>query len=132
MREASAFAANAGATLDLVYVDPLAPVEELHDPTLRGIVARHSDEIRERERSDLEGLAALVPEPNRGRIVQAAGRPADEIVRLGAGYDAILVATHGRTGLEHFFLGSVAERVVRRASVPVLVLRLPEGADARR
>ena len=35
--------------------------------------------------------------------------------------DRIVVGTHGRTGFRHFLLGSVAERVVRLASVPVLV-----------
>jgi nucleotide-binding universal stress UspA family protein len=33
------------------------------------------------------------------------------------------MATHGRTGISHFFLGSVAERVVREASCPVLTIR---------
>lgn len=37
--------------------------------------------------------------------------------------DLLVLGTHGRTGLEHFFIGSVAERVVRTASVPVLVVR---------
>jgi len=36
--------------------------------------------------------------------------------------DLILMATHGRTGLSHFLLGSVAERVVRSAECPVLTL----------
>jgi nucleotide-binding universal stress UspA family protein len=33
------------------------------------------------------------------------------------------MGTHGRTGVEHFFLGSVAEGVARRAGVPVLLVR---------
>jgi nucleotide-binding universal stress UspA family protein len=37
------------------------------------------------------------------------------------------MATHGRTGLRHAFLGSVAENVVRRATCPVLTVR-PDGA----
>lgn len=39
------------------------------------------------------------------------------------GADLIVIATHGRTGLKHLLIGSVAERVVRHASVPVLTLR---------
>ena len=38
-------------------------------------------------------------------------------------YDAIVVGTHGRTGLAHVLLGSVAERVVRRAPMPVVTVR---------
>jgi nucleotide-binding universal stress UspA family protein len=37
--------------------------------------------------------------------------------------DLIVMATHGRSGIRHFFLGSVAERVVREASGPVLTIR---------
>jgi nucleotide-binding universal stress UspA family protein len=40
--------------------------------------------------------------------------------RIGA--DLVVVGTHGRTGLAHIVLGSVAERVVRRASCPVLTV----------
>jgi nucleotide-binding universal stress UspA family protein len=37
--------------------------------------------------------------------------------------DAVVMATHGRTGLKHLFLGSVAERVVRESAAPVLTIR---------
>lgn len=37
--------------------------------------------------------------------------------------DLLVLATHGRTGLVHFVLGSVAEAVVRKASCPVLIIR---------
>jgi universal stress protein A len=37
--------------------------------------------------------------------------------------DLLVMATHGRTGLAHFFLGSVAESVVRKANCPVLTIR---------
>lgn len=39
------------------------------------------------------------------------------------GADLIVISTHGRTGLKHLLIGSVAERVVRHATVPVLTLR---------
>jgi nucleotide-binding universal stress UspA family protein len=45
-----------------------------------------------------------------------------EATRWGA--DLIVMGTHGRHGLAHLILGSVAEGVVRRASVPVLLLRV--------
>ena len=38
-------------------------------------------------------------------------------------YDLAVIGTHGRTGLKHVLLGSVAERVVRHAPCPVLVVR---------
>jgi nucleotide-binding universal stress UspA family protein len=38
-------------------------------------------------------------------------------------FDLIVIGTHGRTGIKHFLLGSVAERVVRKAPCPVLTVR---------
>lgn len=53
------------------------------------------------------------------------GMPADEILRVADEVDAayLVVGTHGRTGLAHLMLGSVAENVMRHAKVPVLVAR---------
>lgn len=55
------------------------------------------------------------------------GSPATEIVSAATDLNADLlcVSTHGRTGLAHFLLGSVAERIVRHAPCPVLVVRSP-------
>lgn len=41
------------------------------------------------------------------------------------GYDLIVIGTHGRKGLPRFFLGSVAEKVVRAAPIPVLTVHAP-------
>jgi nucleotide-binding universal stress UspA family protein len=51
-----------------------------------------------------------------------------EIVRTARdkGCDLIVMGTHGRTGLKHALMGSVAEKVVRKAHCPVLTVRDPE------
>lgn len=56
------------------------------------------------------------------------GAPFVEIVRYAREHDIdlIVLGTHGRTGLAHMLLGSVAEKVVRKASCPVLTVR-PKG-----
>jgi nucleotide-binding universal stress UspA family protein len=56
------------------------------------------------------------------------GPPFDEIVRVARekNVDLIVMGTHGHTGLAHILLGSVAEKVVRRAPCPVLTVRHPE------
>lgn len=53
------------------------------------------------------------------------GKPEDEIVKFSIEnhVDLIAMGTHGRTGLEHMLVGSVAERVVRTSKVPVLTIR---------
>ncbi len=55
------------------------------------------------------------------------GNPFEEIVRRAEDghFDLIVMATHGRTGLKHVLLGSVAERVVRFSPVPVLTVKPP-------
>ena len=59
-----------------------------------------------------------------------AGDPADAIVRMAEELevDLIVMGTHGRTGLQHVLLGSVAEKVVRLALCPVLTVRYKAGA----
>ncbi len=55
----------------------------------------------------------------------AIGDPGDEILHLAETVEAglIVISSHGRTGLSRLVIGSVAERVVRYAPCPVLVLR---------
>lgn len=56
------------------------------------------------------------------------GKPEEEIVRFADEnqIDLIVMGTHGRTGLAHLLVGSVAERVVRTSKVPVMTIRAPE------
>lgn len=74
-------------------------------------------------------LRALAANEVRGEVASdtliRAGSPATEILEAARSLpaDLIVISTHGRTGLKHVLLGSVAEHVVRRAPCPVLVLR---------
>lgn len=53
------------------------------------------------------------------------GHPADEILKFAEqeGIDFIVMGTLGRTGLERFLLGSIAEKVVRHSKIPVMVVK---------
>lgn len=67
---------------------------------------------------------------NRGVKVEGQlrqGNPPDEIVAAAQelGCDAIVLGTHGRKGIAHALMGSVAERVVRTSPIPVLTIRTP-------
>jgi len=59
------------------------------------------------------------------RTQSSVGIPAEEIVRVAREEDAdlIVMGTHGWTGFKHMLLGSVAEKVLRTADCPVLVVR---------
>jgi nucleotide-binding universal stress UspA family protein len=61
-------------------------------------------------------------------VVRRSDVPAQEIVDYAKAenIDLIVVGTHGRPGVAHLLLGSVAEKVVRSAPCPVLTLRHPE------
>lgn len=56
------------------------------------------------------------------------GYPTETILRVAeqSAFDLIVMGTHGRTGLRHLVMGSVAETVVRRAPCPVLTVRAPD------
>ena len=77
--------------------------------------ARHIEEWR----AEAERLGAP-----RVSAVTVVGEPAGEIVAYAAEQrvELLVLGTHGRTGLEHALMGSVAERVVRRARCPVLTV----------
>jgi nucleotide-binding universal stress UspA family protein len=77
---------------------------------------------------DLEGyLARVTTAELEGEIVVMHGAPFHEIIETAKArqVDLIIMGTHGRTGLPHVLLGSVAEKVVRLAPCPVLVARQP-------
>jgi nucleotide-binding universal stress UspA family protein len=60
------------------------------------------------------------------QVKVAVGRPAEEILRVAREekVDLIVMGTHGRTGVRHLLLGSVAEAVSRHAPCPVFTVRL--------
>lgn len=59
----------------------------------------------------------------RATAIIRRGSPAYDIIEESKGHDLIVMATKGRTGVAHFLMGSVAEKVVRFAACPVLVIR---------
>lgn len=71
----------------------------------------------------IERLRQRTQVPISGKV--GAGATAMAIVDEAAqgGFDLIVMGTHGRTGFSRFFIGSVAERVVRLATCPVLTIR---------
>ena len=58
------------------------------------------------------------------KIVTESGREDDKILKFAQKekIDILVIGTHGRTGIEHVVLGSVAEKIIRRSPIPVLVI----------
>lgn len=70
----------------------------------------------------LEGNPSVTTEVLQGRPYEVITSSADE-----GHFDLIVMGTHGRTGMSHLFLGSVAEKVVRHSRCPVLTVRAPSA-----
>jgi nucleotide-binding universal stress UspA family protein len=94
-------------------------------------LGRTIDEWVEQSQSECrKRLLESVPEGDRGRVVVACPitSPCDEIIGYATdeNVDLIVMGTHGRGFVAHVLLGSVVERVIRRAPCPVLSVRHPQ------
>ncbi|MEZ4318605.1 MAG: universal stress protein [Myxococcota bacterium] len=123
------FATRLGATLDIGYVDGVPYAEALvRDPAVRAMLEKEAQSLRADHQKRVGDLVAGLPDAIRGTAVTKYGyEPAEALCELASGYDLLMVATHGRTGFGHLLLGSVAEKVVRWAPCPTLVLRVPKA-----
>ena len=113
-----------GARLTLMHVVEKFPIDAMLGRELtRDNVKQLMSETQDR----LETLAASLADEkgHPPELVVRYGKPFDEITRVARelGASLIVIATHGHTGLNRVYLGSVAERVVRHAHCPVLVVR---------
>ncbi len=119
------FAVAFGAEVVLVHVTQVfsVPVELGYMPP---DLVETQQELMDSARAGLEKLCRDEIGSRTRSVVQVrAGVPWQEIVAAAGetNTDLIILATHGYTGVKHALLGSVAERVVRLAPCPVLVVR---------
>lgn len=114
-----------GHKIDLLHVamHTLPAHAQAHAPADVLAQIRKNEEVSAlRELSSLQDR--LIPDGLRGKLLLLRGPPAETICEVsGRSYEMVVVSTRGRTGLSHMLIGSVAERVVRHAPVPVLVVR---------
>lgn len=81
--------------------------------------------MKEKAEQELRKLAEQNAATTPAEVIVRRGYPAGEIVQIAeeGKFDLIVMATHGHTGLEHALLGSITEKVLRKAHCPVLVVR---------
>ncbi len=118
-------AAGYGATLQLLHVIELTVHPAYYSVGKTSLFEIDSD-LRERSHNNLMELAREAPGPEvDAEPFVIEGRAASDIVKFAAENrsDLIVIPTHGLTGLSHFLLGSIAQKVVRRAPCPVLVVK---------
>lgn len=90
------------------------------------------DLAREAKKALDGALGKLKERYPRAESILGSGSPSEQILSLGKdrGVDLIVMGTHGRRGLKHVLLGSVAEKIVRRSPVPVLTVG-PRSGEAK-
>ena len=117
LRLATELASEHQGTLRLIHVVAIPPGPE---------VALPFGKMEAGARSKLEDLArSRIPGKTRHDVVIMIGDPGACVVQAAKEWhaDFVVMATHGRKGLRHLVLGSVAERVIREAPCPVLTVR---------
>lgn len=133
LQEAVALAARQDAEVVLLHVVPESDVPVRHVLLISGFPNVH-DEIRKGVQRHLEEVRKeAVPSDVRSRLLVTEGMPSAQITGEAAelGVDMIVMATHGYGGFKRFLLGSTAERVVRTAACPVLVVRGKRAAEGK-
>lgn len=124
--EAIDLAAEHGATIHALYVVNTASFASIPtESSVEGV----SDMLEREGDAALETVRTAASERGvAAESVQLDGSPAREIVRYAerADCDLVVMGTHGRGGIDRLLLGSVAERVVRSSTVPVLTVRVDD------
>jgi len=121
-----------GAEMIVLHVDqPLAPVmvSELGPAFDMGAMNQIAEEQRLAAQREIDKIVTQLRDAQiKARSLMRVGAPFVEIVHAAQaeGVDLIVLGTHGRTGLAHVLLGSVAERVVQKAGCAVLTVRHPD------
>ena len=116
-----------GAELLLLHIVEKFPIDSLLG---RELTNQTTVPLMKQAEADLECLAAELSKRTgvKTTVVVRDGKPFAEICDAAktGGADLIVLTTHGCTGLKHVWLGSTAERIVRHAPCPVLVVRPPK------
>ncbi len=127
LAQAAAIATQSEAALQLLFVVQPMPVSAFGD----GMLFNELNALPDQSAQTAQALLAKMRDKHCAAIAArtslhvVVGVPFVEIVRFAreAAADLIVMGSHGRTGIEHMMLGSVAERVVRKAPCSVLVVR---------
>lgn len=114
------------ATVHDASVHLLHVVDSRQWPTLRKSGKVSAASLEQAARKNMQQfISETVDEYSVVTPVIRTGIPADEIAQYAreAQVDLIVMATHGRTGLAHALIGSIAEKVIRCSTVPVFVVK---------
>jgi universal stress protein A len=134
LKAAGELAQQYSAEMILVHVvQPVHPVPAPGVPAGFAIQDYYDERIAAARKSFAEIVAEKIPKGVAVRTKVVRGQAADEIVREAEseGVDIIVTATHGWTGWRRFVFGSVAEKVIRLSSCPILTIPGPGKGEGR-
>jgi nucleotide-binding universal stress UspA family protein len=111
-----------GGAITIVYVADTGRLSHLPEDmalaSIRDLLIREGEDAT----SYVDEMAKRAAVPSTKMVVE--GNPGEELLKLSSesGFDVVVMGSVGRTGLDKFLLGSVAEKVVRNSKLPVLTV----------
>ena len=134
LRTGAELARRLGVPLHLVRVADLAVVHWGASEAAEAYAELSDEMTREKQEAEnyLEGMAQPLRDSGLAVTTEVrSGFAARELTEAVAPGDLLVVASHGRHGIVRWFIGSVAEEVVKRSPVPVLVARATPQAETQ-
>lgn len=113
----------------VLYILHVIPLNPQQYDLERHLTKKQLDEItatlqKDREKMFNDKYLKYIKDKTKIEIITESGREEDKILKFAQKekIDIIVIGTHGRTGIEHVILGSVAEKIIRRSPIPVFVI----------
>lgn len=121
--EAERFAELTGGNLNVLYVGSSFPY--ITAPTFNSDFDNYHFSLVHAEEELKKFLFEYGLNNKNFKIIIKVGTPENEILKVAdyENMDLIIMATHGRSGISHLFLGSVTEKVIRHSKVPVITVK---------
>jgi nucleotide-binding universal stress UspA family protein len=113
----------------MLYIMHVIPITPQQHQLERHLSKEQLDKMtatlqEDRERMYNEKYLNFIKDKTKVKIVTESGDEDEKILEFvqKEKIDILVIGTHGRTGIEHVFLGSVAEKIIRRSPIPVFVI----------
>ena len=120
----------------VLYIFHVIPENPDHYNLERSLTKAELERVKETLREDRERMyndryLSQIKDKANVRIVTESGREDKKILEFARkeNIDIIVIGTHGRTGIEHLFIGSVAEKIITYSPIPVFIIPCKEKPD---
>lgn len=136
--EAIHLAKSVGALLEIVHVIDQQVLHVFHEGGVKTVTTRELERALEGGGKDIlsqaEEKAREAGVDFRTRLARGRGDPVDELIAQAledSGADLLIVGSHGRRGFRRLLLGSVAENLARKVSIPMMIVRGGSGEKTK-